>query len=215
MSPRAPDALCFVLHAHLPFVRHAEDEDFLEEDWLHEAVIESYVPLFSQLLALRDAGTDFRIAIGVSPTLVAMLDDPLLRTRRTRRLATLQSRVATAREGSWEKTHHAALLHHAERFDEVQRVLERWNGDVLAPLMELAKSGHVELISESATHGLLPLFSSRASQKAQIQIGRADFVRRFNGTAAGHWLAECGFAPATISCWRMTTCRISSPSLGR
>jgi len=195
MSPRAPDALCFVLHAHLPFVRHAEDEDFLEEDWLHEAVIESYVPLFSQLLALRDAGTDFRIAIGVSPTLVAMLDDPLLRTRRTRRLATLQSRVATAREGSWEKTHHAALLHHAERFDEVQRVLERWNGDVLAPLMELAKSGHVELISESATHGLLPLFSSRASQKAQIQIGRADFVRRFNGTAAGHWLAECGFAP--------------------
>ena len=30
--------LCFLLHAHLPFVRHPEYEDSLEERWLVEAL---------------------------------------------------------------------------------------------------------------------------------------------------------------------------------
>ena len=30
--------LCLVLHAHLPYVRHPEYDDFLEEDWLYEAI---------------------------------------------------------------------------------------------------------------------------------------------------------------------------------
>jgi 1,4-alpha-glucan branching enzyme len=36
---------CPVLHAHLPYVRHPEHEDFLEEDWFFEALTETYVPL--------------------------------------------------------------------------------------------------------------------------------------------------------------------------
>ena len=34
--------LALVLHAHLPFVRHPEHEEFLEEDWLFEAITETY-----------------------------------------------------------------------------------------------------------------------------------------------------------------------------
>ena len=34
--------LSLVLHAHLPFVRHPEHERFLEEDWLFEAITETY-----------------------------------------------------------------------------------------------------------------------------------------------------------------------------
>ena len=37
--------LSIVLHAHLPLVRHPEYEDFLEEDWLYEAITETYLPL--------------------------------------------------------------------------------------------------------------------------------------------------------------------------
>ena len=36
---------CPVLHAHLPYVRHPEYPDFLEEDWFFEALTETYVPL--------------------------------------------------------------------------------------------------------------------------------------------------------------------------
>jgi 1,4-alpha-glucan branching enzyme len=37
--------LNFVLHAHLPYVRHPEHARFLEEDWFFEAITETYIPL--------------------------------------------------------------------------------------------------------------------------------------------------------------------------
>ena len=37
----------FVLHAHLPFVHHPESEDYLEEQWLYEAISETYIPLLT------------------------------------------------------------------------------------------------------------------------------------------------------------------------
>ena len=34
-----PDGhLILFLHAHLPFVRHPEDENIVEENWLYEAI---------------------------------------------------------------------------------------------------------------------------------------------------------------------------------
>ena len=37
--------LALVLHAHLPFVRHPESDYVLEEEWLFEAIAETYIPL--------------------------------------------------------------------------------------------------------------------------------------------------------------------------
>ena len=36
---------CLQLHAHLPFVHHPESEDYLEEQWLFEAISETYIPI--------------------------------------------------------------------------------------------------------------------------------------------------------------------------
>lgn len=33
--------VALVLHAHLPYVRHPESDYVLEEEWLHEAIIET------------------------------------------------------------------------------------------------------------------------------------------------------------------------------
>ena len=41
--------LALVLHAHLPFVRHPEHDEFLEEDWLFEAITETYIPLIGMM----------------------------------------------------------------------------------------------------------------------------------------------------------------------
>ena len=38
-----------ILHAHLPFVRHPEHDRFLEENWLFEAITETYIPLLQTL----------------------------------------------------------------------------------------------------------------------------------------------------------------------
>ena len=48
--------LNFVLHAHLPFVRHPEHARFLEEEWLYEAITETYIPLLLEFAAIFDDG---------------------------------------------------------------------------------------------------------------------------------------------------------------
>lgn len=73
--------LCLVLHSHLPFVRHPEHENFLEEDWLYEAITETYIPLIWVYEKLLEDSVDFRMTISLTPTLISMLCDPLLQER--------------------------------------------------------------------------------------------------------------------------------------
>ncbi|HJT45226.1 MAG TPA: DUF1957 domain-containing protein, partial [Chthoniobacterales bacterium] len=44
--------LALILHAHLPFVRHPEHEQFVEEDWLFEAITETYIPVLQMMQRL-------------------------------------------------------------------------------------------------------------------------------------------------------------------
>ena len=55
--------LAIVLHAHLPFVRHADGEDYLEEKWFYEALIETYIPLYIVLSRLAAEGVPYRICL--------------------------------------------------------------------------------------------------------------------------------------------------------
>ena len=78
--------LSLVLHAHLPFVRHPEHEKFLEESWLFEAITETYLPLLQIMAGWQRDGMETRLTLTLSPTLCAMLRDPLLQDRYTRHL---------------------------------------------------------------------------------------------------------------------------------
>src|SRR6185436_20593004 len=78
--------LAFVLHAHLPFVRHPEHEHFLEEDWLFEAITESYIPLLRMMERLVDDKVPLKLTMSITPTLAAMLQDDLLGERYIRHL---------------------------------------------------------------------------------------------------------------------------------
>src|SRR5437870_7380312 len=78
--------LAIVLHAHLPFVRHPEHERFLEENWLYEAITETYIPLLQIIERWQQGGMQAPITLTLSPTLCSMLRDPLLQGRYSRRL---------------------------------------------------------------------------------------------------------------------------------
>src|SRR5215467_12955997 len=78
--------LSLVLHAHLPFVRHPDHEQFLEENWLFEAITETYIPLLQVMERWQREGMRTRLTLTLTPTLCSMLLDPLLRERYTRHL---------------------------------------------------------------------------------------------------------------------------------
>jgi 1,4-alpha-glucan branching enzyme len=85
--------VAIVLHAHLPWVRHPEHARPLEERWLHEALWESYLPLCEMLDRLAADGVPARLTVSVSPTLAAMLADPLLKSRFVLHLDSLDALV--------------------------------------------------------------------------------------------------------------------------
>src|SRR6204780_3246286 len=78
--------LALVLHAHLPYVRHPEYEEFLEEDWLYEAIAETYLPLLDVLHGMVHDGVPFQVTMSLTPPLCHMLRDPLLQERASRYL---------------------------------------------------------------------------------------------------------------------------------
>src|SRR3989338_8720368 len=73
--------VAIVLHAHLPFIRHPEHSRFMEEDWLYEAITETYIPLINMMEGLLRDDIDFRLTMTLSPPLCSMLMDPLLQNR--------------------------------------------------------------------------------------------------------------------------------------
>ena len=74
---------------HLPYVRHADDPNALEQRWLFEAITESYIPLLNVFHGLREDGVAFRFAMSITPPLMEMLRDPLLQARYIRHLDNL------------------------------------------------------------------------------------------------------------------------------
>ncbi len=70
-------AFTFVLHSHIPYVRLAGRWPHGEE-WLHEAISETYLPLLDMLHRLRDEGINFRLTLGLTPVLLEQLADPLV-----------------------------------------------------------------------------------------------------------------------------------------
>src|SRR5215468_5516720 len=86
--------VAIVLHAHLPYVRHPEYERSLEERWLYEAILESYLPLVDVLDRLTRARIPAPLTISISPTLASMLRDELLMKRFEAHLTRLDALAA-------------------------------------------------------------------------------------------------------------------------
>src|SRR5205807_1619775 len=115
--------LCLVLHAHLPFVRHPEYEDFLEEDWLYEAITETYIPLLDVFEGLQRDDVDWRLTLSVTPTLASMLSDPLLQVRYLRHLDNLLALATKELERTrFEPEFHALAQMYHQRFTRCREV---------------------------------------------------------------------------------------------
>jgi 1,4-alpha-glucan branching enzyme len=194
--------LSILLHAHLPFVRHPEYEDALEERWLDEALLECYLPLLRMLEGRAARRAPGRITISLSPTLLAMLEDPLLRGRfakRLERLITLAERdVARYRDDS---RYGPLARHYAERFHAARAQYEgRYRRDVARAFRDVEASGVARLITCGATHGFLPLMDLRVpSWRGQIGVAVREFERQIGHRPEGIWLPECGYAPGVES----------------
>ncbi len=189
--------LSLVLHAHLPYVRHPEYDDFLEEDWLYEAITETYIPLLEVFDGLERDGVDWRMTMSVTPTLAGMLSDPLLQYRYVRHIDNLIALANKELERTRMQPEFYRLAQmYLERFTRAREVfVNRYDHNLLHGFRRFYDTGKLEIITCCATHGFLPLMLNRNAARVQIEQGAREHERHFGRRPKGIWLAECGYAP--------------------
>ena len=193
--------LMLVLHAHLPFVKHPEYSQCLEESWLFEAMAECYIPLLLMMDRLNGEKTPWKLTMTISPTLSSMLSDDLLQERFLKYLENLQSLVLKELERTrWEPEFHELANFYHQRLRILREHYFQLDCNLLKGFRRHYEMGNLELITCSATHAFLPYHQNDLeSINAQLQLGIQEFENQFCKRPRGIWLPECGYFPGLES----------------
>ena len=178
--------LNFVLHAHLPYVRHPESEEYIEERWLFEAISETYIPLL----------------MNISAPLITMLTDDLLKKRYLRYLVErLWLAHKEIRRTKDNKKLNDLAKYYYYKFKEFYEVYKRkYNCDLIQAFKYFQDIGVLEIIACPATHGFLPLINvTPNATRAQIANGVQVYKEAFGRQPNGMWLSECAYIPEVES----------------
>lgn len=188
--------LSLVLHAHLPFVRHPEHARFLEENWLFEAITETYIPLLQTMAGWDRDGMETRLTLTLTPTLCAMLLDPLLQDRYERHLNELiELAEKEIHRTHWDKPFNELAEFYHRRFIGIRETYLASNRNLVAAFARFQEIGRLEIITCAATHALLPLVANHPpSVRAQILVARDHYHSCFGRDPRGIWLPECAYA---------------------
>ncbi|MCH2372943.1 MAG: DUF1957 domain-containing protein, partial [Planctomycetes bacterium] len=198
MERDARGYLTILLHAHLPFVREPDHERFLEEGWFYEALHECYLPLLMSFESLIREGVDFRVSVSLTPTLLSMFDDELLRSRFELKLNSLieLSEKESERLSSDAQFYETARFYRDRFVAQREFYLQRCGGDVTGAFRRLQDAGYIEILTSAATHGYLPILRHEPSAvRAQLRVAVDHYAERFGRPPEGIWLPECGYYP--------------------
>ena len=192
-------AFTFVLHSHLPYCRNAGHWPHGEE-WLHEAALETYIPLLDALYDLREEGCTFKLTLGLTPVLLEQLADPLVISHMRAFIEDKARRAQTDVE-RFTKVGDEHLQYLAQFYlDRHQQILssfnQRFNQNIVSAFKQLQDEGYVEIATSAATHAYLPLLERDSSVYGQLYLGKTSYQRHFGINPSSIWLPECGYRPA-------------------
>ena len=175
-----------VLHSHLPWLR-GHGQWPVGEEWLHQAIAHSYVPVLETLERLAEAGHRDLLTLGVTPVLAAQLDDPDV-------VAGTGAWVADWMWRSQEVTDRQAAAREAEAAAHVAQRLAGHRAGFSPALRRLADAGVIELLGGPAAHPFQPLLDERVAAFS-LRTGLDDHRQRFGHPSGGIWAPECGYRP--------------------
>ena len=194
-------AFTFVLHSHLPYARQAGVWPHGEE-WIHEAIAETYLPFLNALFDLKEEGTEFALTVGITPILAEQLADPLIVDHFVHYAAERAAWAANDVErfenvGDVAMRDLARYYHHwyARALSSFQ---DRFQKDLIRAFASLQDDGAIEISTSAATHGYLPLLSRDSSIYGQLRTGIEAYRMRFNRAPRAIWLPECAYRPAVV-----------------
>ncbi len=185
-----------MLHAHLPFVYHPEEENLLEERWLFEAISETYIPLIQMFEHLVRDEVPFKITMSMTPPLISMLKSSLLQERYIQYLnrSIELAEKELDRTGNEPHFHGISLMYYRRLLEAKELFCDRYKQDIVNAFKAFQEIGCLEIVTCCATHGFLPIIGvNEQVSKAQIHLAVDHYIENFECKPKGIWLAECGY----------------------
>ena len=193
MTSAVPGAFCLVLHSHLPWLP-GHGVWPLGEEWLHQAWVESYLPLVAELDALAAEGQRDVLTLGVTPVLAAQLDHPGMLADAGTWAGLWEMRAREMGAGRDAHRREMAAYEYAAAARARTLLATRWAGGGSPVLRSLRDAGVVELLGGPAAHPFLPLLLPEFAAVA-LEAGLADASARLGQRPGGIWSPECGYSP--------------------
>ncbi|MCW3108743.1 MAG: glycogen branching enzyme2C GH-57-type2C archaeal [Segetibacter sp.] len=204
--------ITIILNTHMPYVL-GKGQIFDEpENWLFEAITETYIPLF-QALSRWDSKyfAGKKIILSMTPCLVNQLTSckeryveyllimqkiAFFEIERTQKLSLFKKYEKWGKEFSEQEL---KLFNQSAHF-YLQRINDSLDFMSKHDLVEFLKNllenrlSHIELWTSSPDHNFLPFFEKKTSDYL-IKRGVELFSDVFNRAPDGFWLPECAFRP--------------------
>ena len=195
-----PGTFALMLHSHIPYCRKSGVWPAGEE-WLFEAMNETYIPLLKTLRALHYDRVPANIMIGLVPILMEQLSDEYMKDRFC---AYMEDKISRARSDIRRFQADPARGSVAQYWLEVfegnyKTYVSEFYRDILGTLKWLQEERVVEVVTSAATHGFLPLLETDSAIFTQVHIGVETYKHYFDCSPRGFWLPECAYRPSQWS----------------
>lgn len=188
-----------LLHAHLPFIRHPEYAEFLEESWLFEAISETYLPLLHTLNKLHEDKIPINITLSFSPTLISMLVDELLQERYLHHLDKMieLGQKEIDRTGREDQQFLPLAQMYFDLFTQNRHdFMEVYGRDILSGYLKLYRAGQIEIVTTPGTYPFMPFYEHYPENiHAQLENSIKLYDHTFGSAPKGMWLPEAGYFP--------------------
>lgn len=189
-----------MLHAHIPYSRKSGVWPAGEE-WLFEAMNESYIPLLMAFRRLHHEGIRPGVMVSLVPALMEQLSDEYMKDRFC---SYMEDKIKRARFDIDRFRSDPARLSVArywlDFFDTNYRTYtSEFYRDILGTLKWLQEEDAIEVLTSAATHAFLPLLEQDSSIFAQVRLGVETYEKHFGRRPRGFWLPECAYRPARWS----------------
>ncbi|WP_026676724.1 1,4-alpha-glucan branching protein domain-containing protein [Fictibacillus gelatini] len=181
----------FILHAHLPYVRHRE-ANRLEERWVFEAMTETYIPL---LWVLQEQEQPACFGISFSPPVLEMLSDPVVQRRYVHYLENTEELIRKEKSLNPSGMIADIVRFYEKRYKKIRETFYQWGQNLINGFKHYEAEGKIECFTTAATHAFLPYIQTKEALRAQIVHGILTFEKHFGKRPAGFWLPECAYTP--------------------